>query len=102
MNPMRMFGFGSRSILAAGCRVKGRVTHVHTCWYIKVNTKPLRSHALDGARFPHIIRFEYEVAGKRYVGRRFVDYNLRCPTEGAGITVHYDPQNPGRYAVEMI
>ena len=102
MNLLRFFGIGNDKIIASGTSTSGRVTHTHTCWYIKVNMKPVRSHALDDTRFPHIIRFEYEAAGRAYTGRRFVDYNLRCPLEGEGIRVYYDPENPVRYAVEMI
>ena len=102
MKLLHFFGIGNDKIIATGIRTTGKVTRTHTCWYIKVNMKPVRSHALDGARFPHIFQFEYEVNGNIHTGRRFVDYNLRCPLEDERIAVYYDPENPARYAVEMI
>ena len=35
-------------------------------WWLKVNRKPMRMHALDGAEFPYIIKIEYIVDGKAY------------------------------------
>ena len=32
----------------------GTVISVKKQWWLKVNTKPVRMHALDGATFPHI------------------------------------------------
>ncbi|MFR5794244.1 MAG: hypothetical protein ACLUI3_00825 [Christensenellales bacterium] len=34
-------------------------------WWLKVNRKPMRMHALDGAEFPYIIKIEYTVDGRR-------------------------------------
>ncbi len=35
-------------------------------WWMKVNRKPMRMHALDGAEFPYIVKIEYIVDGKAY------------------------------------
>ena len=37
----------------------GTVVSVKKQWWLKVNTKPVRMHALDGATFPHIIKVSY-------------------------------------------
>ena len=45
----------------------GTVLSVAKQWCLKVNTKPVRLHALDGATFPHIIKVKYTVDGQDYV-----------------------------------
>ena len=39
-------------------------------WWMKVNRKPMRMHAQDGAEFPYIIKIEYTVDGKAYTKRK--------------------------------
>ena len=34
----------------------GTVISVTKQWWLKVNRKPVRTHAMDGAAFPHIIK----------------------------------------------
>lgn len=90
-----------KKILECGETTEGVVTEVKTCWWIKINTKPIRSHALDGAVFPHVIRFEYSAAGERYNSKAFVSYLLRCPQKGERVIVCYDRQNPRKCAVKF-
>ena len=96
---MSLFGWGEQKVLEAGSRTAGTVTKVHTCWYVKVNTKPARVHAMDGAAFPHVITFRYAVDGAEYTGRRFLWANVQCPQNGENISVYYDPEKPRRWAV---
>lgn len=84
-----------------GVKADGRVAKVHTCWYIKVNTKPVRLHALDGATFPHIVTVAYEVDGTEYTVRRFLAAGLRCPGVGEYAAVYYDPERPKRGEVDL-
>ncbi len=100
MGLFRMFGAGEKRLLAGGCVTRGTVTKVHTCWYIKVNTKAARLGPLDGAAFPHIISFRYSADGREYTGRRCVSWSVRCPEIGEQITVRYDRERPERYAVK--
>ena len=86
-------------IISENKKATGTVTAVKTCWWIKINTKAARLHALDGAKFPHIIRFTYTVNGAAYQGSSCVDWHLRCPDKGERVTVFYDENNPARYAV---
>jgi len=95
---LRMFGIGAGSAFAGG-QTEGVVTEVKTCWWIKINTKPVRRHALDGALFPHIIHFTYHVAGKTYTGKRWIQWNKRCPVKDEKITVHYEENAPEKFAV---
>lgn len=73
-----------------------KVIKVHKCWWIKVNTKPVRLHALDGAVFPHIITVEYEVDGQKYTKKKFLNYNITCPNVGSSVELYYEISNPKR------
>ena len=95
---LRMFGIGVTNAIA-GEQTEGVVTEVKTCWWLKVNTKPVRRSAIDGALFPHIIHFTYSVSGQTYKGKRYVNWNKRCPVKDERITVHYEQENPEKYAV---
>ena len=96
-----MFGFGSRKIVSGQHKTTGMVTFVKKCWWIKVNTKPVRLHPLDGAIFPHVIHFLYHVNGAEYKGSKFISCYSPCPHAGAKITIYYDKDKPQKYAVEI-
>lgn len=70
------------------------VTAVKECWWLKINTKPVRSHSLDGAVFPHIITVKYTVNGKEYSKKKYVSYKLPCPGTGDRLTVLYENSRP--------
>lgn len=95
---LRMFGIGTAEALA-GEKTKGTVTQVKTCYWLKVNTKPVRAHMADGARFPHIIHIAYSVDGKTYTAKRWVPWHQRCPVKDESITVNYEPDAPEKYGV---
>ena len=50
---LRMFGIGVSDAITGG-QTEGVITDVKTCWWLKVNTKPVRRNMFDGALFPHI------------------------------------------------
>ncbi len=95
---LRMFGIACTAAIAGG-KAEGTVTEVKTCYWFKVNTKPVRTHASDGALFPHIIHFTYQVAGQTYRGKRWVMWNRRCPVKDERITVYYEEAAPEKFAV---
>lgn len=95
---LRMFGIGVADAVA-GEQTEGLVTAVKTCWWLKVNTKPVRRIPLDGAAFPHIIHFTYTVSGETYGGKRYVNWNKQCPQAGEKLTVYYEKKDPAKYAV---
>ena len=99
MGLLNIFGAGEKQLLAEGIRASGRVTATYECWFIKVNTKPVRMNGMDGAMFPHIITFRYVADGVEYQGRRWLNWNERCPQVGGSVTVCYDEKNPRKYAV---
>ena len=95
---LRMLGIGVSNAIA-GEQTEGTVTDVKTCWWLKVNTKPVRRNMFDGAFFPHIIHFSYCVNGQTYTGKRYVNWNKHCPVKGEKITVYYEAHSPDKYAV---
>ena len=48
----------------------GTVISVIKQWWLKVNRKPARVHAMDGAAFPHTIKVKYTIDGKEYICRK--------------------------------
>lgn len=95
---LRMFGIGVADAIA-GEQTEGVITEVKTCWWLKINTKPVRRNMFDGAVFPHIIHFTYTVNGQPYQGKRYVNWNKQCPQRGEKLTVCYKKENPAKYAV---
>lgn len=96
-----LLGIGEKRIFALDHAVEGRITQVKKCWWIKVNTKPVRAHMWDGAKYPHIAYFVYTVNGVEYTGKRWVSYDDTPPQAGAQIKVYCDPADPSRYAVKL-
>jgi hypothetical protein len=95
---LRMFGIGAHNAIA-GSKTEGIVTAVKTCFWLKINTKPVRTHAGDGAMYPHIIHFTYQVNGQPYKGKRWVMWNKRCPVKDERIPVYYEENAPEKFAV---
>ena len=77
----------------------GTVIKVKKQWWLKVNTKPVRKHALDGATFPHIIKVQYTVDGKIYIKRKWIGANDPVPAVGSSVTVLYCEEKPGKAKV---
>ena len=75
-------------------RAQGRVVKVSKQWWLKVNTKPIRRSALDGATFPHIIKVAYEVDGKEYTKRKWIHQSVTPPELDSTVTVAYSEANP--------
>lgn len=98
MNLLRLFGIGSGAILAKGNAVAGRVTDVYRCWWLRINTKPVRRFSGDGAVYPHIITFEYQVDDALHIGKLYIPVRYRVPCKGEKIEVYLDPDDPHKYA----
>ncbi len=91
------FSLGARRILDLEKCTAGLVTEVKTCWWLRVNTAPIRS--MTGSRYPHIVRFSYNVNGREYSGSRFLNWQNNPPSEGRKFRLFYDPEKPERYAI---
>ena len=101
MNILQFLGLGRKKLISQQTSVQGTVTHVQKCWWIKINTKPVRSHALDGAVFPHIVTYEYGVSGKSYCGRQMISAYARCPHVGESVQVFLDPAHPENSTIDL-
>ena len=73
---------------------RGKVTSVAKLWWFKVNQKPFRTHALDGAIFPSIITVQYTVDSKTYLKRKWISAGLLVPDLGSTVKVIYSEKNP--------
>ena len=74
----------------------GTVISVKKQWWLKINTKSVRMHALDGATFPHIIKVQYTVDGKTYTKHKWIGANSQPPEAGSSLTVLYWGNNPNK------
>ena len=74
----------------------GTVVSVARQWWFKVNTKPVRMGALDGAAFPHIIKVQYVVDGNTYTKRKWIGTGEAVPGVGSELTVLYCSNKPGK------
>ena len=80
-------------------KTNGIVLTVSKQWWLKINTKMVRQHALDGAIFPHIIRVSYEVDGITYTRRRWIHAGQPVPDVGDTVTVVYPEEKPAKSTV---
>lgn len=76
--------------------VTGVVVAAKKQWWLKVNTKPVRAHTLDGATFPYIITVKYTVEGKEYKKRKWIRAGQPVPELNSNVLVSYDENNPKR------
>lgn len=65
----------------------GTVISVAKQWWLKINTKPVRTSAFDGAMFPHIIKVKYTVNGTEYIKRKWISAGCDVPEIGSSVTV---------------
>ena len=72
----------------------GIVLSVVKQWWLKVNTKPVRMGAFDGATFPHIIKVQYVVDGNTYTKRKWISAGKTVPAVGSKLTVIYCSNKP--------
>ena len=74
----------------------GTVISVAKQWWLKVNTKPVRMHALDGATFPHIIKVQYVVGENKYTKRKWIRAGHPVPAVESTLTVLYCSDKPSK------
>ncbi|MBQ4578145.1 MAG: sugar ABC transporter permease [Clostridia bacterium] len=75
---------------------RGTVCGVYTQWWLKIKTKPVRLHAMDGATFPHVIKVQYTVEDRTYTKWKWVPAHRRAPVPGEVVTVLYDKEKPAK------
>ena len=67
----------------------------------KINTKPVRMHALDGAIFPYIMTFTYEVDGIQYKKRKYIGLRADAISIFGNVDVYYDKDKPSKCAIKL-
>lgn len=77
----------------------GTVVSVKKQWWLKINTKPVRAHAFDGAIFPHIVKVAYCVDGIEYYKKKWIRAGMPVPAVNTEVTVAYDKGRPSRSQV---
>ena len=82
-------------------KVIGTVVSVKKQWWLKVNTKPVRMHALDGATFPHIVTVKYTVDGNEIVKKKWLKACVTPPSVNEQVTVVYREDKPSKFRLEI-
>ena len=77
----------------------GTVVSFKKQWWLKVNTKPVRLHPMDGAVFPHIITVQYTVDGNTYRKRKWIGAGRPVPDVGSSLKVVYCSEKPSKARV---
>ena len=79
----------------------GMILSVKKQWWLKVNTKPIRTHALDGAAFPHIVTVKYTVDGNEIIKKKWLSSSVTPPSVNERVTVVYRKDKPIRFRLEI-
>ncbi len=77
-------------------KTKGKIISIKKQWWIKINTKPIRKHPLDGAIFPYIIKYTYTVDNKTYTKRQWLKAGTPIPQLNDQITIIYSIEKPSK------
>lgn len=72
----------------------GTVISVAKQWWLRVNTKIIRLHPMDGAAFPHIIKVQYTVGERAYIKEKWIGAGKPVPDIGCKLTVRYRIDKP--------
>ena len=80
-------------------KTTGTVLKATKQWWLKINTKPIRKHALDGAIFPYIIKVQYTVDGTDYIKRKWIRAGSPVPSVGSSAKVIYSEKKPSKAKV---
>ena len=80
-------------------RTTGTIISAKKQWWLKINKKPIRNGALDGAVFPSIIKVRYVVDGKEYIKRKWIGTEYPVPVEGSTVQLAYEENQPEKIKV---
>lgn len=89
-------GLGAQRIINLDRHTIAVVTNVRTCWWLRVNTEPVRT--AKNSRYPHIVHFTYSADGVQYSASRILNWQHNPPLAGQKFRLFYDPANPKRFA----
>ena len=74
----------------------GTVAAATKLWWLKINSKPIRMTAADGAVYPHVVRVAYSVDGKEYTVRKWIHPGHPVPAVGSRVPVSYCAERPNK------
>lgn len=80
-------------------QTEGIVVSVKKQWWLKINSKQLRTGPLDGATFPYIIKVKYTVDGNEYIKWKWISAGLPVPKAGSVVQVLYNSDKPSKAKV---
>ena len=80
-------------------RTTGTIISAKKQWWLKINKKPIRNGALDGAVFPYIIKVRYVVDGKEYIKRKWIGTEYPVPVEGSTVQLAFEENQPEKIKV---
>ena len=79
----------------------GIILFVKKQWWLKVNTKPIRKHALDGATFPHIVTVKYTVEGNEIIKKKWLKACVTPPSVNDQVAVIYRTDKPTKFRLDF-
>ena len=79
----------------------GIILSVKKQWWLKVNTKPIRKHALDGATFPHIVTVKYTVEGNEIIKKKWLKACITPPSVNDQVAVIYRTDKPTKFRLNF-
>ena len=82
-------------------KTTGTILSVKKQWWLKVNTKPIRKHALDGATFPHIVTVKYTLDGNEIIKKKWVKACIPPPNANEKVIVIYREEKPTQLRLEI-
>ena len=79
----------------------GTILSVKKQWWLKVNTKLVRTHALDGATFPHIVTVKYMVNETEIIKKKWLGASVTPPSVNEQVTVIYRKDDPTKFRLDI-
>ena len=80
-------------------RTTGTIISAKKQWWLKINKKPIRNGALDGAVFSFFFKVRYVVDGKEYIKRKWIGTEYPVPVEGSTVQLAYEENQPEKIKV---
>ena len=79
----------------------GTVVSVARQWWLKVNTRIIRTHPSNGTTYPHIIKVSYTADGNEYTCKKWVKAGVLPPAMGSLVQVFYLEEKPAKVRIEF-
>ncbi len=77
----------------------GTVISAAKQWWLKVNTKAVRTLGSDGATYPYVIKVEYSVNATAYTKYKWLHAGNPVPSVGTAVKVSYEEDKPSKAKV---